>query len=382
MLILPGPNGNLPVCPGLPVERLHGGEPIIAPTAHWWESGVTFNTATVYLPRSAAHDPLIARLLETDELDDPKLRDGIVAAHYRARPLHDPGFRFTRSFTGLACFTPDTRHLLARRAAPLISPSVRATDDDGLGVEDPRVTQIGDAYYAVYCGVQDVPEAHGWKANLCAARSADLLHWEKLGALRGDINCTNNKDGVYFPKAIDGQYLFLHRPMRGPMREWAIHLATSDAPDGVWRDCGEVLRAHPNPALRTSWVGAGSVPIPLGARRYLVIFHTGHFHRDGRREYDLDAAILNFARFDPSHPERLLDARLDRIMVPETETEVNGPFPDSVANVLFTCGTYVYRDDLYILYGGGDTYVMSARLKLAALLDRLEGAKARELVSA
>ncbi|OPZ82158.1 MAG: hypothetical protein BWY76_02798 [bacterium ADurb.Bin429] len=124
------------------------------------------------------------------------------------------------------------------------------------------------------------------------------------------------------------------------------------------------------------------MPIPLGDQRYLVIFHTGHFHRDGRREYDLDAAIFNFDRFDPARPDRLLEARLDRIMVPETDTEVNGPFPDSVANVLFTCGTYVYQDDLYILYGGGDTYVMSARLKLAALLDRLEEKAARALVSA
>ncbi len=378
----PHGSGNLSACPGLSVERLHGGEPIIAPTAHWWESGVTFNTATVYLPRSAEHDPLISTLLGTDDLDDPKLRDGIVAAHYRARPLHDPGFRFTRSFTGLACFTPDTRHMLTRTDQPLISPSAAQTDDDGLGVEDPRVTRIGDAYYAVYCGVQERPDLHGWKANLCAARSTDLLHWEKLGALRGDINCCNNKDGVYFPEPIDGYYLLLHRPMRGPMREWAIHLAISDAPDGVWRDCGEILRAIPNPALRTSWVGAGSVPIPLGDKRYLVIFHTGHFHRDDRREYDLDACILNFNDFDPARPDRLLEARLDRIMVPETDTEIDGPFPDSVANVLFTCGTYVYKDRLYILYGGGDTYVMSARLKLATLLERLDGAKARELVSA
>ena len=57
------PVGNLPAHPGLPVERLHEGRPIIAPTGHWWEDGVTFNTAAVYLPRSAEHDPLIAGLL-------------------------------------------------------------------------------------------------------------------------------------------------------------------------------------------------------------------------------------------------------------------------------------------------------------------------------
>src|SRR5262245_384483 len=103
--------GNLCAHPGLPVQRLHDGAPIIAPTERWWESCVTFNTATVYLPRSAQHDPLIKRLLMVDTLDDPLLRDGVVAAHYRARPRHDHGFPLTRSFTGLALFTPDTAHL-------------------------------------------------------------------------------------------------------------------------------------------------------------------------------------------------------------------------------------------------------------------------------
>jgi hypothetical protein len=114
--------GNLPVHPGLPVQRLHDGTPIIAPTEQWWESGVTFNTATVYLPRSVENDPLIAGLLGPDALDDPLLCDGVVATHYRARPQDDPGHRWTRSFVGLAVFTPDTAHLLSRRTEPVLGP--------------------------------------------------------------------------------------------------------------------------------------------------------------------------------------------------------------------------------------------------------------------
>ncbi len=362
--------GNLPVYPGLPLQRLHGGEPILAPTTHWWESGVTFNTAVVYLPRSTPNDALIAGLLGPEVLQDPLLHDGVVAAFYRARPRHDPGYCISRSFTGLACFTPDTAHLITRHAEPVISPAPQQASDDHLGIEDPRITRVGDTFYAVYCGVAH-KSATRCKTSVCLARSQNLLCWEKMGALTGNLNCVDNKDGVLFPESIDGRYLLLHRPMRGPMHYWAMNLAISDAPDGVWHDCGPILCACTHEKSRTSWVGAGSVPIPLGDRRYLVIYHTGHYLRDGRREYDLDAAIFNFNDFDPAHPSAVVEARIDRLMVPETACELYGPYTDSVANVLFTCGSYLYRDDLYLLYGGGDTFVMSARINLQVLLDAL-----------
>ena len=202
--------------------------------------------------------------------------------------------------------------------------------------------------------------------------------------LEGSLNAVNNKDGVLFPETLDGRYLLLHRPMRGAMNGWAMHLAISDTLTGPWHDCGQVLDACRHEKARASWTGAGSVPIPLGDRRYLTIFHTGHLLRDGRREYDLDAAILNFNHFDPANPAAVVEARLDRLMVPETACELFGPYTDSVANVLFTCGSYRYRDDLYILYGGGDTFVMSARVNLHALLDALaaQRVETRELVMA
>ncbi|HEX2948185.1 MAG TPA: hypothetical protein VHV83_01210, partial [Armatimonadota bacterium] len=378
--------GNFLPYPGLPVERLYGGEPVIAPTDHWWESGVTFNTATVYLSRSAEHDPVIARLLGTDTLDNPLLRDGVVAMHYRARPKDDPGYRWTRSFMGLAVFTPDTTHLLKRYEHPLVSPDTDPIGIDYLGVEDPRITRIGDTYYSVYCGVADLHDRGRWRASLCMAQSHDLLHWTKLGGVLGDINTCNNKDGVLFPEVIDGRYFFLHRPMDVCLNERTMNLAVSDSPTGEWKECGAILgaAAHDHQRCRASWVGAGSVPIPLGDHRYLVIFHTGNRLNDGRLEYDLDAAIFNMNNFDPADPSTIVEARINRIMVPETDCEVNGPYPDSVANVLFTCGTYEYQGYLYILYGGGDTFVMSARIELQALLDALatNRVETRELLSA
>lgn len=357
---------------GPPVERLNGGAPIIAPTDNWWETGVTFNTAAVYLERSAVNDPVTEKLLGADiPLDDPRLAEGVVALHYRARPKRDPGYKWNRSFVGLALFTPDLATLLKRYAEPLIRPGEKPEDPDYLGVEDPRITRFGDTFYAVYCGAADYPEGANWKAEICFARSGDLLRWKKLGAISGDVNRASNKDGVLFPEAIEGKYYLLHRPMIGGLSDFSICLAESDSLMGVWKDYGPALRSPRYPDCRDSWVGAGTVPIPLGNRRYLEIFHTGNFLQSGEKVYHLDAALFDFGRFCPNDPTTVVTSRLDRFLVPETDWEIRAPFSDSVANVVFACGAYEYGPHIYIVYGGGDTYIMAARVNKQLLLEQL-----------
>lgn len=353
------------------VERCNAGEPIIAPTHLWWETGVTFNAATVYLERSAANDKIIQQLLPGLAPDDPRLADGVVAVHYRARPEHDPGSAFARSFIGLAVFTPDLQ-LLDRRAEPVISPEA-GQGFDTCGVEDPRITRLGDTFYMVYCGVAYAPD--GWNpVRLCLATSDDLVHWRKHGPLIGDPAEDDNKDGVLFPETIDGRYYLLHRPMGShlPQSELTIHLAVADAPAGPWCDLGEILRAEENPLARASWLGAGSVPIPLGDRRYLVIYHTGNYLKVGDREYDLDAAIFDFARLDPADPAAIVTSRLEHLMTPQSPAELRSRSQLQVANVLFACGSYEYRDQVYIIYGGADTYTLAARVPRDLLVEAVE----------
>ena len=103
------------------------------------------------------------------------------------------------------------------------------------------------------------------------------------------------------------------------------------------------------------------VPLPLGDNRYLTIVHTGHRDAKHNRFYTLDALVLDLSDFDPAHPERVVISRLDRIMIPETRWEIEGPCPDSVGNVLFSCGAFEREGEIYVIYGGGDTYVMAAQ---------------------
>jgi predicted GH43/DUF377 family glycosyl hydrolase len=290
---------------GIEVERLCGGEPIVAPTGEGWESGHTYNAAAVRLgPADAA---LMAGLLGPG-VTPPA--EGLVAVFYRAQPRYSPGFRSPRSAIGLALFTP-TFAPLRRFSEPVLCPTEDPHGYDYDGVEDPRVTRLGEIFYLVYCGYTLLPSGRS-AMQVCLARSRDLLHWEKLGPVRGEVNCSANKDGVLFPEPVNGHYLLLHRPMVGDPSRFAIELAISDSPEGEWRNCGPILRSPGHPRCRVSWVGAGSVPLPLGDGRYLVIYHTGNRLREGgRRCHPQPAPLLPGAAgaYRHAHPRTHSGAR-------------------------------------------------------------------------
>ncbi len=355
------------------VERCNDGQPIISPTSNWWETGVTFNAAAFYLERSQQNDAVIRTLLPARSLQDPDLAEGIVAIHYRARPENDPGLPFVRSFVGLALFTPALTPL-HRYAEPVVSPEPAGDAFDFLGVEDARITRVGDTFYMIYCGLRADPKTT-YHAQLCLARSSDLLHWEKLGPALGDINRTRNKDGVLFAERIGGSFYMLHRPWWKGLQhsDYAMRLAVSDAPLGPWKDLGEILHSFHNPAFEESWVGAGSVPILIDGHRYIVIYHTGNSHADGRMEYDLDAALFDMS-YLPEGAAAVVRSRIEHLMVPETPAELSSQSTLQVQNVLFTCGSYEFRGYIYIVYGGADTYTLVARVEKNALVAVLETA--------
>lgn len=350
------------------IRRLKNGRPIIRPSSHWWETGVTFNAGAV-LVRDAG---LIASLLPMTANPSRFTEDGVVAVYYRARAEVDPQSEFSRSYIGLAVFDTCFR-LLYRYKEPLLRPDAEPDGIDALGVEDPRITYIDGCYWMVYCGVRrDVKAAY--KGGLCLACSRDLIHWKKLGLLKGEINRTNNKDGALFPDKIGGKYLLLHRPYWDglPQDELAIRLASADAPEGPWVDLGEMMRARPNPAMRTSWIGAGSVPEKVDANRYLMIYHTGNFIDQSEREYDLDAALVDFSGWRGGNPSELVFSRVEHLMRPKTSAERKSPSALKVSNVLFACGSFRLNDDLVIVYGGADTYTLAAKVNWDGLVSRLE----------
>lgn len=355
----------------LNIERLNQGLPLIAADPNGWDDGFTLNPTVVRLERSPKNDELISGVLTRFDLNDPRLRDGVIAVFYRGIPKEVPGRPTLRSSVGLTVFTPDFE-LLARLPYPVVIPSDDPMGYDYNGVEDQRVTRIGDMFYMVYCGYNpNLPVEHN--IHICMAESGDLINWTKLGPAHGSVNDHPNKDAVIMPEPVNGMYIMLHRPMVGHQGEFNIAIAVSDSPTGAWNDLGTIMKAYPDPRYHISWLGAGSAPIPLGDNRYLCDYHIGNYYLSGARDYSAAYAILNFNDFDFNNPEGIVEARCECLLEPETPFELNSPWPhDQNLNCVFPAGSCVCGDDIVLLYGGADAYVLGARFDMQEMVKYLE----------
>ncbi|PZO74993.1 MAG: glycosidase [Sphingomonas taxi] len=139
------------------------------------------------------------------------------------------------------------------------------------GVEDARISKVGDRYLMTTCSVS--PERH----STTLYTSADALDWQ----LEGIVLDHQNKDMLIFEGLIDGQYWAQTRPLGDlyfaypPNSEWragpSINLSRS--PDVLhWKP-------HDKPGIRphaatvsTARMGGGAPPI-LTDRGWLTLWH-------------------------------------------------------------------------------------------------------------
>ncbi|MEN6355743.1 MAG: hypothetical protein ABFD83_01520 [Armatimonadota bacterium] len=355
----------------LNVERINHGLPLISADPNGWDNGFTLNPTAVRLERSPVNDDLIRGLLGRHALNGSGLQDGVIAVFYRGIPKEVPGRPLLRSSVGLAVFTP-TMQLIKRFAYPLVVPTDDPMGYDYNGVEDQRITRIGDTFYMLYCGFNpNLPIEHN--IHICMAVSTDLLHWTKLGPISGDVNNYPNKDGVLLSDMVDGKYMMFHRPMIGTQNDYGVSLAVSNSPTGEWKDLGTIMKAEVDPRYCKSWMGAGSAPISLGNNRYLADFHTGNYLPGGERDYFSGYAILNLNDIDTDNPSSVVECRCSSIIEPQTPYELHSPWPhEKNLNCVFSSGSFEHGEDVVLLYGGADAYVLGARFGRDELVNYLE----------
>ena len=81
-----------------------------------------------------------------------------------------------------------------------------------------------------------------------------------------------------------------------------------------------------------------------------------------RMHYDVSAALL-----DINDPSIVIARRKTTLLEPSMPYETQG----QVANVIFPCGSIVMNDTLFVYYGGGDTVIGVATIKLPDLMESL-----------
>jgi len=230
---------------------------------------------------------------------------------------------------------------------PVLEP---ANEFETKGVEDPRVTRIGDTFYMAYTAYSE----QGMRVSLAA--SNNLITWERLGII---LPGEDNKDAALFPERIGGRYALLHR------RPPDVWIACSD--DLLhWTDHRVIMRPRPGTweALK---VGAAGPPVrspvdPTGKtdQGWLLIYHGV----DESHVYRLGVALL-----DLNDPAVVLKQQEAPILEPEEEWELYGDVP----NVVFSCGQVLTDDALYVYYGGADTVIGVATADREQVRAFLEG---------
>jgi beta-1,2-mannobiose phosphorylase / 1,2-beta-oligomannan phosphorylase len=218
---------------------------------------------------------------------------------------------------------------------------------EAFGVEDPRITQLGDTFWVNYTAVSSAGVATG------LASSRDLRHFERHGI----IFSPPNRDVTIFPEQIRGRYWALHRPMPEEIGSPAIWIASS--PDlRAWGEHRLVASARPG-----MWddlkVGGGAVPLRVQVRGRPAWLAVYHGVRASPLTYSLGALLLDY-----DDPGRVLGRSREPILFPEAPYELKGFF----ANVVFTCGLVADGDSLRVYYGASDGVTCVADLSLEAIL--------------
>ena len=195
------------------------------------------------------------------------------------------------------------------------TPSVfPCAEEESWGMEDPRITQIGDVYYINYTSVTE----NGAATSLISTR--DFETFERHGI----IFAPENKDVTIFPEKINGMYMAFNRPV----------------PGGIG-----------NPEM---WLAQSPDLIHWGHQK-VKIYHAA----DRNDRYCLGAFLL-----DLSDPSRVIAKTEAPILEPEASYETEGFF----GNVVFTCGCLVDGDCVSLYYGAADDKICRADFSVSQLL--------------
>ncbi|PYZ94664.1 glycosidase [Salipaludibacillus keqinensis] len=225
---------------------------------------------------------------------------------------------------------------------PFIYPS---RDLETYGIEDPRITQIGDTYYIYYSAASSV----GVGESLVSTKN-----WQNV-TYHGMIFAPENKDVLIFPEKINGKYYALHRPVPKSVGSPEIWLAESDNLL-YWGNHKHLIGLRPG-----KWddgrIGGGAVPIKTD-KGWLELYHGASTdHR-----YCMGAVLV-----DLEDPSKVIARSEFPLLEPEADYEVNGFF----GNVVFSCGAIVEGDVVKMYYGVADTSMACVELSLQGILDSL-----------
>ena len=299
--------------------------PILKPNQdNWWESKAVFNCGVA-------------------------CANGMFHMLYRAIGEHES------YISRLGYATSRDGITFERKKEPIFKPK---EEYEKWGCEDPRITPLNDKFYMTYVTLSNSALNVNCSPRTALASTEDFIGFERHGLITPEN--ISDKDVVFFPEKIGGRYVMLHRPSgdQGTMFETkrpSIWIAYSkDLKE--WKDHKLIMK--PEQRWEMDRIGAGPPPIRL-KDGWLLIYHgvesigKNISIYDGKlsvvkRIYRAGAVIL-----DLDDPSKVIARTEKPILQPEKKYEKEGDVP----NTVFPSGAVIFKEKLYVYYGGADTCI-------------------------
>jgi beta-1,2-mannobiose phosphorylase / 1,2-beta-oligomannan phosphorylase len=223
------------------------------------------------------------------------------------------------------------------------------------GCEDPRLTRIDDNIYMLYTAFNGKSEP---RVALTYIKVDDFIArcWNWSRPILISPPNVPDKDAAIFPKKIKGKYAILHRL---GVSIWLDYVDDLKFEGNKWLK-GNVIMSPKNELPDTDKIGICGPPIET-KEGWLLLYHCVS-RKTQPMTYYVAAALL-----DLKDPFKVIARRKVPLLEPETPYELYG----QVNNVVFPCGAVVIGDDLFVYYGGADTVIGVATMKLSDLLNSL-----------
>ncbi len=212
------------------------------------------------------------------------------------------------------------------------------------GIEDARMTQIGDTFYLTYTGYSK------YMPLVILSETKDFQTF----IIHGPITEPSNKDCALFPEKIGGYYWKIDRPSAESRRDiwinkssdlfhWGGHRILMEPIYGTWEN---------------DKIGSSSQPIRT-KEGWLMLYH-------GVRGFGITSTYkLGVVLLDLDKPWIVKRRTQEPILIPDFDYERIG----DVNNIVFSCGWIVEpNQEIKIYYSGADTNICLAETSIDYLL--------------
>jgi predicted GH43/DUF377 family glycosyl hydrolase len=222
-------------------------------------------------------------------------------------------------------------------------------ENESGGVEDARITRIGDTYYVTYSAYHSRIKD---KVRVSLVTTTDFVSFVR----RGPVLDRDMRNVAIFPEKIGGTFVGLFRPndssagdVGGAYTE--IRIGTTDRIESNrWTISDKpLLKTGGGPSAFADKIGPGAPPLRT-RHGWLSIFHGVRTTMDG------NPYVLGVALHDLENPRQIHASAIPILFPSQSDCVVGETDYVHVPNVVFTCGA-LGRDDgtILIYYGGNDT---------------------------